>query len=66
MAMSMLRSSTDVSVTNTSEITHAATGDLVELRAHSKWSFAVRAPSRSRSSVEKKVTLPPVTSWYDW
>ena len=30
MAMSMLRSSTDVSVTNTREIAHVAHGDLVE------------------------------------
>eukprot|EP00964_Phaeocystis_antarctica_P083561 scaffold52566_cov60-Phaeocystis_antarctica.AAC.2 len=60
MAMSMLRSSTDVSVTNTSEMAHAAMGDLVELRAHSKKSLPVRAPSRSVRSVE--TTSRPLSS----
>ena len=36
MAMSMLRSSTAVSVTYTAVTPQAATGELVELRAHSK------------------------------
>ena len=58
MAMSMLRSSTAVSVTYTDVITHAATGELVESRAHSKKSFPVRAPSRSRSNVVWKSTPP--------
>jgi hypothetical protein len=51
MAMSMLRSSTAVSVAYTDVTTHAATGELVELRAHSKKSFPVKAPSKIRSSV---------------
>ena len=33
MAMSMFRSSSDVSVTNANEITHAANGEFVESRA---------------------------------
>ena len=58
MAISMLRSSTVVSVTNTSEIAHAAHGDSVESRAHSKKSLPVKAPSMSFFSVEKKSTPP--------
>eukprot|EP00964_Phaeocystis_antarctica_P037614 scaffold21492_cov58-Phaeocystis_antarctica.AAC.1 len=61
MAMSMLRSSTDVRVTNTSEIAHAAQGDLVESRAHSKKSLPVNAPSRSVCSVEM-TSRPPSSS----
>ena len=61
MAMSMLRSSTDVSVTNTSEIAHAAKGDFVESRAHSKKSFPVNAPSKSACSVEA-MSRPPSSS----
>ena len=58
MAMSMLRSRTVVSVTNTSECDHAAHGDSVESRAHAKKSLPVKAPSRSVCSVEKKSTPP--------
>ena len=46
MAISMLRSSTDVSVTNRNEIAHAASGAFVESRAHSKKSFPVNARPR--------------------
>eukprot|EP00964_Phaeocystis_antarctica_P132009 scaffold96007_cov30-Phaeocystis_antarctica.AAC.2 len=60
MAMSMLRSSTAVSVTNTSESIHAATW-LVESFAHSKKSSEVKAPSRSLTSVEK-MSAPPSSS----
>eukprot|EP00964_Phaeocystis_antarctica_P088201 scaffold56129_cov69-Phaeocystis_antarctica.AAC.2 len=54
MAMSMLRSSTDVSVTYMNEIIHAATGELVELRAHSKSSAhpAMSEDWGSRSTVQ--------------
>ena len=58
MAMSMFRSSTAVSVTYTNEIIHAATGEFVELRAHSKWSFGETALSRSHSSVVWNSTPP--------
>ena len=61
MAMSMLRSSTEVSVTNTSEITHVAHGDFVESRTHSKKSLPVNAPSTSVCSVETK-SRPPSSS----
>ena len=61
MAMSMLRSSTDVSVTNANEIAHAANGEFVESRAHSKKSFPVNAPSISVRSVEA-TSRPPSSS----
>ena len=61
MAMSMFRSSTDVSVTNRNEIAHAAKGDFVESRAHSKKSLPVNAPSTSVVSVEAK-SRPPSSS----
>ena len=60
MAMSMLRSSTEVSITNPAEITQA-THDLVESRAHSKKSFQVNAPSTSVCSVET-MSRPPSSS----
>eukprot|EP00964_Phaeocystis_antarctica_P018141 scaffold10053_cov52-Phaeocystis_antarctica.AAC.3 len=59
--MSMLRSNTAVSVTYKNVTPQAATGDRVELRAQSKKSFPVRAPSRSRSSVEP-MSAPPRSS----
>ena len=58
MAMSMFRSSTDVSVTNTTEIPHVAQGDFVKSRTHSKKSLPVNAPSTSVVSVETKSTPP--------
>ena len=58
MAMSMFRSSTDVSVTNRSEIAHAASDAFVEPRAHSKKSLPVNAPSMSVSSVETTSRRP--------
>ena len=61
MAMSMLRSSTEVSITNPAEITQATHGDLVESRAHSKKSFQVNAPSTSVCSVET-MSRPPSSS----
>ena len=61
MPISMLRSSTDASVTNRSEITHAAKGDFVEPRAHSKKSFPVNTPSTSVRSVER-TSRPPNSS----
>ena len=64
MAISMLRSSTVVSITYTAVNTHAATGDLVSMRAQSKNLFPVRAPSRSSSSVltGKPESTPPKSS----
>ena len=50
MAMSMLRSSTLERITNMSDMTHVAKGATVELRAHSKKSPPVSAPSASRCS----------------
>eukprot|EP00964_Phaeocystis_antarctica_P118223 scaffold82023_cov57-Phaeocystis_antarctica.AAC.4 len=57
IAISMLRSSTVVRITKTNETDHVATGDVVELLAHSKWLLAVNAPSRSVTSVVNIVAL---------